>query len=82
MIYSRARYAPCIQHGRRNLSPLEGFNKAIEKELTELEPRNLAHAVATSERLSQQIDPSDVAEQNTADVNREWRDKRYGENSS
>jgi hypothetical protein len=54
----------------------------IEEELGELEARNLAHAVATSERLSQAIDADDVAEQNTADVIREMRDTRYGERSA
>lgn len=24
-----AEYAPCMQHGRRNVSPIEGFNTAV-----------------------------------------------------
>lgn len=50
----------------------------IESELSGLEEQNLAHAVATSERLSGQIDPGDVAGENTAAVVREWREQRYG----
>lgn len=50
----------------------------IEEELAEMEERNLARAVATSERLSRQIDPADVANQNTADAIRAWRNERYG----
>lgn len=54
----------------------------IQEHLDELETRNVAHAVATSERLSQQIDADEVADQNTADVIRRWRDDRYGEESA
>jgi predicted DNA-binding protein len=50
----------------------------IESELSELERRNLAHAVATSERLSSRIDPDEVVDTNTAEVIREYRDGRYG----
>lgn len=50
----------------------------IEDELEARESRSIGHAVATSERLSGAIDPDDVAEQNTADVIREWRNRRYG----
>lgn len=54
----------------------------IEEHLNALASRNMAHAVATSERLSQQIDADEVADQNTADVIRRWRDDRYGEEST
>ena len=50
----------------------------IEDELTRLESRNIGHAVAVSERLSNAVDDSSVAEQNTAEIVREWRDKRHG----
>jgi len=50
----------------------------IEDELTRLESRNIGHAVAVSERLSNAVDDPSVAEQNTAEIVREWRDKRYG----
>lgn len=53
----------------------------IEEELRELESRNMAHAVATSERLSNTIDPDEVAATNTAETIREFRDSRYGEGS-
>lgn len=57
------------------------IRQQIEAELAELEKRNIAHAVATSERLSQQINDAEVAEENTADVIRAFRDSRYGSES-
>ncbi|MEF8825259.1 MAG: hypothetical protein V5A27_02805 [Halapricum sp.] len=54
----------------------------IEAELMKFEHQNVANAVATSERLSQQIDEDEVAEENTADVIRDFRDTRYGEESA
>jgi hypothetical protein len=54
----------------------------IEDELHELESRNIAHAVATSERLSSAIDPDHVAETNTAETIREFRETRYSEDRS
>ncbi|QGX94824.1 hypothetical protein EI982_08480 [Haloplanus rallus] len=51
----------------------------IEEELQSLESRNLAHAVATSERLSGAIDADKVATTNTAEQIREFRDTRYSE---
>jgi predicted DNA-binding protein len=51
----------------------------IEEELRDLESRNIAHAVATSERLSSAIDPDEVAATNTAETIREFRETRYGE---
>ena len=48
----------------------------LEDELTRLESRNIGHAVAVSERLSNAVDDPSVAEQNTAEIVREWRDKR------
>jgi len=54
------------------------LREVIEAELDEIESHNLANAVATSERLSQAIDETDVTEQNSAETIREWRDRRYG----
>ncbi|AXG09690.1 hypothetical protein [Haloplanus rubicundus] len=54
----------------------------IEEELQSLESRNLAHAVATSERLSGVIDADEVATTNTAEQIREFRDTRYSEERS
>lgn len=54
----------------------------IEEELSELESRNMAHAVATSERLSSAIDAEAVATTNTAETIRTFRDSRYGEGES
>jgi hypothetical protein len=53
------------------------FRQYIEDELAELEARNVAHAVATSERLSGEIDPDDVDDEPTTDLIREVRDSRY-----
>lgn len=50
----------------------------IEEGIADLEERNVAHAVATSERLIQQIDEADVAGTTTTDVIRDVRDTRYG----
>lgn len=66
-------------HGEINWSAV--IRADIEEELEELESRSIAHAVATSERLSHAIDADDVAEENTADTIREWRDKRHGPDS-
>lgn len=68
------------EHDEVNWSAV--LRQHIEEEIAELEHRNVAHAVATSERLSQQIDEDDVAEENTADVIREFRDTRYGGESA
>lgn len=57
------------------------LRQQIEAELADLEHRNVAHAVATSERLSQQIDEDDVAGENTAEVIREFRDTRHAGDS-
>jgi hypothetical protein len=51
----------------------------IEEELQRLESKNIAHAVATSERLSGAIDADEVATTNTAERIREFRDTRYSE---
>ncbi len=51
----------------------------IEEELHSLESRNIAHAVATSERLSSAIATGEVATTNTAEQIREFRDGRYSE---
>lgn len=54
----------------------------IREELHNLESRNIAHAVATSERLSNTIDPEAVAGTNSAETIRRFRDTRYGEERS
>lgn len=54
----------------------------LEAELADRSERNLAHAVATSERLSGDIDPEAVAEENSAEVIRSFRDRRYGQESA
>jgi hypothetical protein len=54
----------------------------IEGELENLESRNVAHAVATSERLSNAIDADEVATMNTAEQIRKSRDTRYGKERS
>lgn len=51
----------------------------IVSELAELESRDVARAVATSERLSSTIDAEEVATMNTAETIREFRDTRYGD---
>lgn len=63
-------------HGEINWSAV--LRQQIEEEIAKLEHRNVAHAVATSERLSQQIDEDDAFDENTADVIREFRETRYG----
>ena len=54
------------------------LRRLLERELRDRETRNAAHAVATSERLSGEIDHEDVAETNTAETVRTFRDRRYG----
>lgn len=54
------------------------LRRHLENEIATRESRNLAHAVATSDRLSQQIDATAIANKNTADVIRRFRDTRYG----
>lgn len=54
------------------------LRRHIEEEIADLEDRNVAHAVATSERLSQQIDEATIAGPTTANVIRDFRDTRYG----
>lgn len=53
----------------------------IEEEIDRLESRRIGHAVATSERLSSEIEEEDVKAENTAETIREWRETRYGEQS-
>ncbi|RQG97503.1 hypothetical protein [Natrarchaeobius oligotrophus] len=68
------------EHGEINWSAVLRSN--IEEEIERLESRSIGHAVATSERLSNEIDEADVRDENTADTVREWREKRYGANSN
>lgn len=65
------------EHGDVNWSAV--LRDHILETLLELESRNFAHAVATSERLSSAIDPDEVATRNTAETIRKFRDTRYGE---
>lgn len=67
------------EHGEINWSAVIRSN--LEDEIERLEARNVGHAVAVSERLSRAIDEADVADENTADVVREWREQRYGADS-
>ena len=64
------------EHDELNWSAI--LRDHIEEELYRLESRNIAHAVATSERLSSAIDADKVASTNTAEQIRESRDTRYG----
>ena len=67
------------EHAEINWSAVIRTN--IEEEIERLESRSIGHAVATSERLSNEIDKGEVTDENTADTIRKWRDKRYGANS-
>ena len=67
------------EHDEINWSAVIRAN--IEEEIARLESRSIGHAVATSERLSNEIDKVEVKDVNTAETIREWRDKRYGAES-
>lgn len=67
------------EHNEINWSAV--LRSHLEEELGRLESRSIGHAVATSERLSNEIDQDDVRDRNTAETIRKWRDKRYGANS-
>lgn len=67
------------EHGEINWSAV--IRSQLEEEIVRLESRRIGHAVATSERLSNEIDEEDVADENTAEVIREWRDERHGADS-
>ena len=68
------------EHGEINWSAVIRAN--IEEEIERLESRSIGHAVATSERLSDELDEGEVKDENTAETIREWRDKRYRANSN
>ena len=68
------------EHDEINWSAVLRAN--LKDEIERLESRRIGHAVATSERLSNEIDEADVRDQNTAEIIREWRDKRYGADST
>ena len=68
------------EHGEINWSAVLRAN--IKDEIERLESRRIGHAVATSERLSNEIDEAEVRDQNTAEIIREWRDERYGADST
>ncbi|PSQ21146.1 hypothetical protein BRD04_07100 [Halobacteriales archaeon QS_9_67_17] len=67
------------EHGEINWSAVIRAN--IEEEIDQLESRSIGHAVATSERLSGQIDGEEMQNENTAETIREWRDERHGMDS-
>jgi predicted transcriptional regulator len=67
------------EHGEINWSAVIRAN--IEEEIGRLESRSIGHAVASSERLSTEIDEEEVTDENTAETIREWRDTRYGADS-
>lgn len=67
------------EHGEINWSAVIRAN--IEEEIERLESRSIGHAVATSERLSNEIDEEEVKDKNTAETIRKWRNNRYGANS-
>jgi len=52
------------------------LRKCLRQEVDERESEKVAHAVATSERLSAEIDEEEVADTNTAETIREWRERR------
>ena len=64
------------KHGEINWSAVIRTN--IEEEVERLESRGIGHAVATSERLSNEVNEEEVKNENTAETIREWRNKRYG----
>ena len=67
------------EHGEINWSAVLRSN--VEDELDRLGSRNIARAVATSERLSSEITNADVTERNTAETVREWQETRHGAHS-
>ena len=67
------------EHEEINWSAI--LRRRVAEELDDLATRNLAHAVATSERLSQTVDEAAVRETNSAELIRAFRDRRYGEQS-
>jgi len=67
------------EHGEINWSAV--IRAYIEEEIGRLESRSIGHAVATSERLSTEVDEEEVTDENTAETVREWRDTRYGADS-
>jgi predicted DNA-binding protein len=68
------------EHSEINWSAVIRAN--LEEELEQLESRRIGHAVAVSERLSNEINEENVKDENTAETVREWRENRYGANST
>lgn len=64
------------EHGEINWSAV--IRSHLQEEIDRLESRNVGYAVALSERLSNGIDEETVADENTAETIREWRETRYG----
>jgi len=52
------------------------LRERLRQEVEERESETVAHAVATSERLSAEIDEDEVKDTNTAKTIREWRERR------
>jgi hypothetical protein len=61
------------------------LRRHLEDELTDLDAKDVAHAVATSDRLSNAVaEDADttLADEDVTDVIREFRDSRYGGESA
>lgn len=52
------------------------LRERLRQEVDERESEKVAHAVATSERLSAEINEDEVKDTNTAETIREWRERR------
>jgi len=50
----------------------------IRKQYADTMDNSLQKALATSKRLSNEIDADEIKDENTAEIIREWRNKRYG----
>lgn len=58
------------------------LRRQIEAELADLGTRNVARAVATSERLSREIDAESVEDEDITRVIRGFRDERHSGDSA
>lgn len=68
------RYEQMQDHSDVNWSQV--LRDLLAEELASRDGRNLAAAIATSERLSAVIDEDEVAEHDSADIIREYREHR------
>lgn len=55
------------------------IRERLEESLAEIERESVASAVATSERLSRGTDADAVEERDSAELIREFRERRYGD---